>query len=84
MTGAKVWTASVAAGYRTDSTANPAVGDADGDGELEVYVSQRASKRILLSFDAQRPPSVDVRFEYAGPERQRLGGLGEHRRRGTG
>ena len=63
-TGARVWTAS-AEGYRTDSTANPAVGDADGDGRPEIYVSGPGKQ--LLAFDYQGQP-LWTSEEYTGAE----------------
>ncbi len=52
-TGAKVWTVDVA-DYRTDSTANPAVGDLEGDGSLEIFVV--GPDKEVLAFDATGTP----------------------------
>jgi hypothetical protein len=43
--GSPVWTVTDEA-YRTDATANLAIGDANGDGTVEIYVAA-ANKRIL-------------------------------------
>lgn len=47
-TGAKVWTVSDPA-WRTDGTANPAVGDLDGDSNPEIIV--QGAGKFLLAFD---------------------------------
>lgn len=52
-TGAKVWTVTDPA-WRTDSTANPALGDLDGDGNPEIVV--QGAGKFLLAFDQSGKP----------------------------
>ena len=51
--GAKVWTVTDEA-YRTNATANPAIGDLDGDGRAEVVV--QGIGPVLLAFDSDGTP----------------------------
>jgi len=51
--GAKVWTVSDPA-YRTNSTANPAVGDLNGDGDVEIIVP--GETKNLLAFTSKGVP----------------------------
>ena len=51
--GQKVWTVSDPA-WRTNSTANPAVGDLDGDGNAEIVVL--GAGKFLLAFDSGGKP----------------------------
>jgi hypothetical protein len=52
-TGAKVWTVTDPA-YRTDSTSNIAVGDIDGDGEVEIVALGEG--KFLVAFEADGTP----------------------------
>jgi hypothetical protein len=52
-TGEKVWTVTDPA-YETDSTANPAVGDIDSDGNAEVVV--QGEGKYLVAFDSDGTP----------------------------
>ncbi len=63
-TGAKVWTVTATA-YRTDSTANPAAGDLDGDGVPEVLVAGQGKQVLCFNADGTPRWTSDV---YAGPE----------------
>lgn len=62
--GAKVWTVTDAA-YRTDATANPAIGDVDGDGSVEIYVTSPGKE--VLAFDADGTPRW-TSDTFQGPE----------------
>lgn len=48
--GAKVWTVTDEM-YRTNSTANPAVGDLDGDGRAEVIVQGQGNYLVAINSD---------------------------------
>ncbi len=52
-TGKKVWTVTDPA-WRTDSTASPAIGDLDGDGEPEIVV--QGAGKFLLAFTGKGVP----------------------------
>ena len=51
--GTKVWTITDEA-YRTNATANPAIGDLDGDGQAEIIVQGIGA--VLLAFDSDGTP----------------------------
>lgn len=63
-TGAPVWTVSDPA-YRTDSTANPAIGDVDGDGDPEIFVSGPGRTIYRIASDGTPVWASDA---YMGPE----------------
>lgn len=48
--GTRVWTVADPE-YRTDSTANPAIGDVDGDGSPEVFVTTADDRVIRIAAD---------------------------------
>ena len=52
-TGAKVWTVTDPA-WRTDSTASPAIGDINGDGQVEIIV--QGTGKTLLAFSSDGKP----------------------------
>jgi outer membrane protein assembly factor BamB len=63
-TGAPVWTVEDAA-FRTDSTANPAVADVDGDGAPEVFVASTGKTIYRIAADGTPVWESDA---YRGPE----------------
>lgn len=63
-TGAEVWTVTDEA-YRTDSSANPAIGDVDGDGSPEIFVT--GPGRNILRIDGDGTPRW-ISDAFAGPE----------------
>jgi len=63
-TGAKLWTVSDPA-YRTDASANPAIGDVDGDGQPEVFVT--GPGKNVLRFASDGTP-VWISDAFTGPE----------------
>jgi hypothetical protein len=50
--GAKVWTAT-SANHRTNSTANPAIGDLDGDGRPEIVVEGEGKWLVAFAADGR-------------------------------
>ncbi len=62
--GAKVWTVT-STSYRTDATANPAIGDVDGDGAVEIYVTSPGKQ--VLAFEANGAPRW-TSDTFTGPE----------------
>lgn len=63
-TGARVWTLSDPA-YRTDSTANPAIADVDGDGTPEIFVASTGKAIFRVAGDGTPVWTSDA---YRGPE----------------
>ena len=61
--GRKVWTVDDPA-YRTDSTANPAIGDVDGDGRPEVFVAGQG--RYVLRIEGDGTPGW-ISESFSGP-----------------
>ncbi len=62
--GSKVWTVSDPA-YRTDATANPAIGDVDGDGQPEVFVTGPGKNVLCINGDGTPRWISDA---FTGPE----------------
>ncbi|MEL6184778.1 MAG: VCBS repeat-containing protein, partial [Myxococcota bacterium] len=63
-TGAKVWTVTDL-NYRTDSTANPAIADVDGDGTPEVFVVSPGRQLLRIAGDGT---PVWISDAFSGPE----------------
>lgn len=62
--GSEVWTATAAA-FRTDGSANPAVGDVDGDGRPDIFIT--GPGKNVLRFGADGAP-IWQSEAFAGPE----------------